>query len=49
MAVVGKVAQIVDAHLDQALGQRTAQDSVLEDAREEAGKDGDDLEAHNNS
>ncbi len=46
MAVVGECAQIVDAHLDEALGERTAQDAVLKDTREEAGEDGDDLEAH---
>ena len=46
MAVVGEVAQIVDAHLDQSFGQRAAQNAVLEDAGEEAGKDGDDLKAH---
>ena len=46
VTVVGKGAQIVDAYLDETLGERTAQDAVFKDAREEAGKDGDDLKAH---
>jgi hypothetical protein len=49
MAVVGKVAEIVNAHFYQPLGQRAAQDSILEDARKEAGKDSDDLESHDDS
>jgi hypothetical protein len=36
----------VDADFDEAFGERPAQDSILQEARKEAGKDGDDLEAH---
>jgi hypothetical protein len=46
MAVLREVAEIVDAHFDQALGESAAEDAVLEEAREEVGKDGYDLEAH---
>ncbi len=49
MAVVGERPEIVDTHLDQPLGQRPAQDSILEDARKEARKDGDDLKFHTTS
>jgi hypothetical protein len=46
MAIVRKRPQIVDAHLDQPLGQRSAHDAVLENAGEESRKDSDDVEAH---
>jgi hypothetical protein len=46
MTVVGEGAQIVDGNLDEAFGESAAQDSIFEKAREEAGKDGDNLKPH---
>ena len=46
VAVVGKVAQIVNADRYQTLGPRTAHDAVLKYPGKEAGKDGDNLETH---
>ena len=44
--VVGKRAQIVHRYTHQSLGLGAAEDAVLEEAGEESGKDGDDVEAH---
>ena len=46
MPVVREVPQIVHLHCDQPLGLRAAHDPVLEEAREERRKDGDDVESH---
>ncbi len=46
MPVMREGAQIVHAHFDQPLGHRPAQDPILEEPGEEAGKDGDDVKAH---
>src|SRR5580698_5107128 len=47
MAVEGKGAQIVRFDRHQAFLLGAADDAVLKEAGEEAGKDGDDIEAHN--
>ena len=46
MTVVCEGAEIVDGNLDKAFCKGPAQDSILEEAREEAGEDGDDLKPH---
>jgi hypothetical protein len=46
MPVMRKGAQVVDAHRHQFLGQRSPEDSVLEETGEKAREDGDDLKSH---
>ena len=46
MPVMRKRSQIVYGHFDKAFGNGPAQDSILKETGKEAGKDGDDLEAH---
>ena len=46
VTVVGEVAEVVGADFYEAGGDGALDDSVLEDAGEEAGEDGDDVESH---
>jgi hypothetical protein len=43
MAVMREAAQIVRGYLDEACGMGAAENPVLKDAGEEAGKDRDDV------
>jgi len=46
VAVVGETAQIVHGDADRSSGEGAGDDSVFQDAGEEAWKDGDDVELH---
>ena len=46
MTVMGEVAQVVGLDGEQIRGEGSLEHSVREDAREEVGEDGDDVELH---